>query len=234
MTQQRMNPGAFTWNDTVYFAGGNVCKDAACTKGKDIASVEYYDEYAKMFKVSPESLPAARSGLQCVSLDTAVVCGSPPDYFVWHGPGEFTAPHAVTTQIHTFTNLCILSISHTRGCHVYNVPIGTKWESTKQSIYRIEQGFTAVAGRWAVFAGGEAQPDDHSKSAGERVDVFDATSNKWSTMGLTAARKKLACGAADDIVVCAGGFDSSGHGGYCSCTLDTVGTVDVLWTRWVL
>ena len=35
---------------------------------------------------------------------------------------------------------------------------GSPWTTVKQSVWRIEQGFTAVAGRWALFAGGEAQP----------------------------------------------------------------------------
>lgn len=177
-----MNPGAFTFKDTVYFAGGQVCADADCTKGKDINSIEYYDEATKKWTLSSSSLPDARAGLQCVSLTTAVVCAGPPHYYVWHGPG-------------------------------------TEWETVKQSIYRIEMGFTAVNGRWAVFAGGEAQPKDtHSKAAGTRVDVYDSVSKTWSTgLSLSGAKKKLACGSGgdgDDLVVCAGGFDASGHKGY--------------------
>ena len=87
MTQQRMNPGAFTWNNTVYFVGGSVCADAGCTKGKAIASMEYYDQATKQFVAAPESLPIPYNGLQCVSLDAAIVCTGPPDYFVWRGPG---------------------------------------------------------------------------------------------------------------------------------------------------
>jgi len=181
MTGTRMNPGGFTFNDTVYFAGGEVCADVDCTKFTDISSVESYNPVTETWTLSSESLPSARAGLQCVSLKTAVVCAGPPNYYVWHGPG-------------------------------------TAWETVKQSIYRIEMGFTAVDGRWAVFAGGEAQPDSHSKAAGTRIDVFDSLSNKWSTgLSLSNARKKLACGSGgdgDDSVVCAGGFDASGKKGY--------------------
>lgn len=105
--------------------------------------------------------------------------------------------------------------------YVWHGP-GTQWETVKQSVYRIEMGYAAVSGRWAVFAGGEAQPDDHSKVAGTRMDVYDSVSKKWSTgLSLSSAKKKLACGSGgtgDDTVVCAGGFAASGHAGY----MDTV------------
>jgi hypothetical protein len=97
---------------------------------------------------------------------------------------------------------------------------GSPWSAVKQSIHRIEFGFAPVGGRWAVFAGGEAQPDDHSKAAGERVDVYDAATGAWDsgTFALSSAKKKLACGGAGGVALCGGGFDASGHGGY----MDTV------------
>lgn len=49
MTGTRMNPGAFSLNDTVYFAGGQKCADATCTKGVDIATIEFYNTEVRCF-----------------------------------------------------------------------------------------------------------------------------------------------------------------------------------------
>jgi hypothetical protein len=179
-----MNPGAFTFKDTVYFAGGDHCNEPVnCSKGVSTDTVEFYNPSTKTWKYTDEKLPTPLSMMSCVSLDTAVVCAKPPNYYVWKGPGS-------------------------------------QWTTVKQSIFRIEHGFAAVAGRWAVFAGGEAQPDDHSKAAGERVDIYDSKTDKWTVpaTGLSSPKKKLACGGADDLAVCGGGFASSGHDGY----MDTV------------
>jgi hypothetical protein len=176
-----MNPGSFTFNDTVYFAGGQRCDEPVnCTKGIDSATVEYYDANTKTWHYAAEKLPVAMSSLTCVSLDTAVICAHAPNYYVWQGPG-------------------------------------TEWTTSAQSIYRIEFGFTAVAGRWGVFAGGEAQPrGKSSKEAGKRVDIYDSHTGKWSTAAASSSKKKLACAGADDLAVCGGGFDAAGHGGYMS------------------
>lgn len=170
-----MNPGGFTFNGTVYFAGGSVCVDVNCTKQQDIASIEHFDTQTQEWTKDESVLPAAVAGLQCVSLDTAVVCASPPSYFVWQGPG-------------------------------------TPWVTSHQKQQRIEMGFTAVAGRWAVFAGGEYKGGSKCSNA---VDVYDIKTNSWSSkLALGEPRKKLACGnGGDDLVVCGGGFDS-GHKGY--------------------
>lgn len=89
---------------------------------------------------------------------------------------------------------------------------GTAWVNSKQSQSRIEMGFTAVAGRWAVFAGGE---EKGKTTCSETMDIFDSHTNMWSSkLSLGVPRKKLACGnGGDDLVACGGGFDT-GHKGY--------------------
>ena len=87
MTISRMNPGGFTFNGTVYFAGGSVCADVNCTKQTDVNSMEYFDAHTQKWTLGASVFPVALSGMQCVSLDSAVVCSSGPTYYVWHGPG---------------------------------------------------------------------------------------------------------------------------------------------------
>lgn len=180
MTINRLNPGGFTFNDTVWYAGGSVCVDVNCTKQKDIASMEYFNAETQKWTLDASVFPIAVAGMQCVSLETAVVCSSGPNYYVWHGPG-------------------------------------TPWVTSKQTQDRIEMGFTAVAGRWAVFAGGE---EKGKTTCSNSMDIFDSQTNTWSSkLSLSEPRKKLACGCGgDDLVACGGGFDT-GHKGY-SNTLD--------------
>ena len=49
--------------------------------------MEYFNTQTQKWKLDASVFPIAVAGMQCVSLETAVVCSSGPNYYVWHGPG---------------------------------------------------------------------------------------------------------------------------------------------------
>jgi len=106
----------------------------------------------------------------------------------------------------------ILFTSNTKntGTQVYDVSTNS-WSFMQEGISeQRDQMAAAVTGDKILFAGGLILPGA-PPTLSKTVDIYDVSTNNWSTAQLSEARMSLAAAAAGNKVLFAGGYDGSGY-----------------------
>ncbi|MBK9174816.1 MAG: T9SS type A sorting domain-containing protein [Flavobacteriales bacterium] len=103
---------------------------------------------------------------------------------------------------------------HVGSVEVFDLTTGSLLQEDQLSQARVEIA-TAVVGNKVIFAGGHQATwngADYTCIASDVIDIFDLTSNTWSTATLSQARAGMASAVLDGKAYFAGGYRGSGVG----------------------
>jgi hypothetical protein len=99
------------------------------------------------------------------------------------------------------------SVQYSNVVDIFDSETGT-WSNATLSLGRSFMAATSVGGRFAVFGGGQIRFSDPKQvfvSVTDRVDIFDAQTQQWSTYMLSFGRSHLAAATLGNRVFFAGG-----------------------------
>jgi hypothetical protein len=175
----RTNFATVSAGGLVFFAGG--CTDAINCPRHVTNSVEIYNTNTDQW--SSAVLSVARANLAAASAGD----------FVLFAGGEYC--YSIN-----FTQVCVAL----DAVDIYQISTNT-WSVATLSQARTRIGATSANGL-IFFAGGKTDPGNFFSSSSNVIDVFDTSSQTWSTKALSVARSDIAAAASGNNVLFAGGL----------------------------